>query len=149
MARDWHPEDHKSFKKRGGPWDRHCVQGSPGSFFHPQITALLEEMPSLKTVDIGSETTLEDYSAFDDPRLQQIAVDNDFRAIYVVGIALEYCVLSTYLSGLRYNTPVVALKPFIGVFGTDPIKIEKGWSTLAKAGVICADNYAPRQRKLA
>ncbi len=149
LARDWHPSNHKSYKEQGGPFESHCVQGESGAKFHPQIEDLLKEIPLLKIVDIGSKNTSEDYSAFDDPRLQQIAVDNDFRTIYVVGIALEYCVLSTCLSGLRYNTPVVALKPFIGVFGTDPITIEKGWSTLAKAGVICADNYAPRQRKLA
>ena len=31
FTRDWHPENHCSFRQRGGPWPVHCVAGSPGS----------------------------------------------------------------------------------------------------------------------
>ncbi|HIP89563.1 MAG TPA: isochorismatase family protein, partial [Thermococcus paralvinellae] len=27
-TRDWHPENHISFKEQGGPWPRHCVQNT-------------------------------------------------------------------------------------------------------------------------
>src|SRR6266540_1304268 len=30
-TRDWHPENHHSFEREGGPWPEHCVQGSPGA----------------------------------------------------------------------------------------------------------------------
>ena len=32
-TRDWHPEDHSSFKKNGGIWPVYCVQDSHGARF--------------------------------------------------------------------------------------------------------------------
>ena len=29
-TRDWHPENHCSFREQGGPWPPHCVAGSGG-----------------------------------------------------------------------------------------------------------------------
>ena len=40
-SRDWHPANHCSFKEQGGPWPPHCVAGSPGSDFAPDL-----ELPS-------------------------------------------------------------------------------------------------------
>lgn len=36
-TRDWHPADHCSFRRAGGPWPDHCVQGTPGAEFHPGL----------------------------------------------------------------------------------------------------------------
>src|SRR5215831_3157043 len=40
-SRDWHPPVTKHFKPYGGEWPPHCVQGSPGAEFHPDL-----ELPS-------------------------------------------------------------------------------------------------------
>ena len=36
-TRDWHPENHISFKEQGGVWPPHCVQGSKGAELHPAL----------------------------------------------------------------------------------------------------------------
>jgi nicotinamidase/pyrazinamidase len=36
-SRDWHPADHCSFREQGGPWPIHCVRGTPGAEFHPDL----------------------------------------------------------------------------------------------------------------
>ena len=30
-TRDWHPENHVSFREHGGIWPKHCVQNTPGA----------------------------------------------------------------------------------------------------------------------
>jgi nicotinamidase/pyrazinamidase len=36
-TKDWHPANHCSFKENGGTWPIHCVQGSRGAEFHPDL----------------------------------------------------------------------------------------------------------------
>src|SRR5688500_3005375 len=36
-TRDWHPERTSHFKRYGGVWPDHCVQGSPGAAFHANL----------------------------------------------------------------------------------------------------------------
>src|SRR6266498_5141738 len=47
-SRDWHPETTVHFKKWGGRWPVHCVQGSEGALFHqemrlPESTVILSK----------------------------------------------------------------------------------------------------------
>ena len=37
LSRDWHPENHCSFREQGGPWPTHCVAGTEGAEFHPGL----------------------------------------------------------------------------------------------------------------
>lgn len=60
MTRDWHPENHLSFKERGGPWPPHCVQGTEGAEFHPRLT-----LPKNVTIiSKGTDPDREAYSGF-------------------------------------------------------------------------------------
>ena len=34
FTRDWHPQDHISFKTNGGIWPEHCVQETYGAELH-------------------------------------------------------------------------------------------------------------------
>jgi len=36
-SRDWHPAETAHFVDGGGPWPPHCVQGTPGAAFHPDL----------------------------------------------------------------------------------------------------------------
>jgi len=42
-SKDYHPDGHCSFMERGGPFPPHCVQGSPGSQFFPEIAAAIKK----------------------------------------------------------------------------------------------------------
>ena len=50
-TRDYHPHDHASFMSQGGPFPPHCVQGSIGSRFMPQIAAALGQ--AIRTAEGG------------------------------------------------------------------------------------------------
>ncbi|MGH2487786.1 MAG: isochorismatase family protein, partial [Ktedonobacterales bacterium] len=37
VSRDWHPAVTTHFTAYGGTWPPHCVQGTPGAEFHPDL----------------------------------------------------------------------------------------------------------------
>src|SRR5262245_18094196 len=37
VTRDAHPPNHCSFREQGGIWPRHCVVGTPGAEFAPDL----------------------------------------------------------------------------------------------------------------
>ncbi len=61
-TRDWHPPDHHSFQEQGGPWPRHCVQGTEGAEIDPRI----DRTRITEVVDKGDRSGLEGYSAFEE-----------------------------------------------------------------------------------
>ncbi|MCX7094759.1 MAG: isochorismatase family protein [Methylobacter sp.] len=138
LTRDWHPENHRSFKGFGGIWPQHCVRGTHGAEFHSR----LDKTDDMEIVNIGIDNEAPDYSAFDDARMEKIIDSKDIRTIYVAGIALEYCVLATCLSALKYGKPIIALEPYIRSGSTDKGEIERYWEELTSRGVIRAKNIA-------
>src|SRR3954451_5406914 len=67
-TRDWHPPDHGSFDEQGGPWPRHCVQGTQGAELHPALDAAAVDV----VVDKGQDPATEGYSAFDGTTLADL-----------------------------------------------------------------------------
>lgn len=137
-TQDWHPADHISFAKNHGlpefssyqyvsPVDRHetqqatlwpvhCVQGTPGAELAP---ALSESLQSLEcdhhTVKKGYISDREYYSAFNDiwndhrTELDGLLRKHGVNDVFVVGLALDYCVKNTALSAaaLGYRTTIL------------------------------------------
>jgi nicotinamidase/pyrazinamidase len=58
-SQDWHPETTPHFAKDGGIWPVHCVAGTPGADFHPDLD-VIEDAIFIKT-GVGGE---DGYSAF-------------------------------------------------------------------------------------
>lgn len=87
-TRDWHPHNHSSFKVNGGPWPPHCVQGTPGAEFHSDLRV------AGTVFHKGMLVEQEEYSAlpsFESP-LASYLIGARPSAIYVCGIATDYCV---------------------------------------------------------
>src|SRR5437868_3700655 len=60
-SRDWHPENHISFKARGGPWPPHCIQNTPGAQFHPDL-----QLPrDIRIISKAETADVDAYSAFE------------------------------------------------------------------------------------
>ena len=55
-TRDWHPPTHCSFKPQGGIWPVHCVAGTPGADFHPDLADLLRKR-GIRRVFVGGLAT--------------------------------------------------------------------------------------------
>ena len=104
-SRDWHPPNHISFKVRGGPWPPHCVQGSAGADFHPEL-----RLPD-KAVIIskGTDPDAEAYSAFDRTELHYVLSKLGVRRVFVCGVATEYCVRATVKDALELGYEVILL----------------------------------------
>jgi nicotinamidase-related amidase len=104
-TRDWHPLNHVSFKERGGPWPPHCVQGSDGARFHPDLR-LPED---LTVISKATDPDRESYSGFDGTELDADLRKMGVRRVFVGGLATDYCVKNTVLDGLRLGLEVVLL----------------------------------------
>ena len=98
-TRDWHPPGHSSFQQEGGPWPEHCVQGSRGAAFHPDLALPARAEIVNKAVDADREA----YSGFDGTGLAARLRASNVRELWVGGLALEYCVRATILDALRFG----------------------------------------------
>jgi nicotinamidase/pyrazinamidase len=109
--RDWHPERTTHFVQFGGAWPPHCVQGTPGAEYHPDL-----RLPG-GTIHLtkGTGDNEDAYSVFQgrDPSGQTLAAvlhERGIRTLYVGGLATDYCVKATVLDGLKEGLAVVVLQ---------------------------------------
>jgi nicotinamidase/pyrazinamidase len=109
-SRDWHPENSTHFSAAGGVWPVHCVQGSSGARFHPELR--LDENTLI--VSKGMGPAADGYSSFaavDDfgTDLFTCLRERGIRQLYVGGLATEYCVKATVLDALQQGFTVFLL----------------------------------------
>ncbi len=104
-TRDWHPPNHCSFKAQGGPWPAHCVQGTSGAQFHPQLILPKDVVIISKATDPREDA----YSGFQGTDLVQRLKGQGIQKILVGGLATDYCVKSTILDGLKAGFTVYVL----------------------------------------
>lgn len=126
-TQDWHPEDHKSFavqhSKNPGElidlngiqqvlWPVHCVQGSAGAEFVDELKKEKIE----KVFQKGLDPEMDSYSGFFDNDHKSATGLGDYlkakgvAEVFVVGLALDYCVKFTALdaNSLGFKTTVIA-----------------------------------------
>ncbi|MEK6531128.1 MAG: nicotinamidase [Deltaproteobacteria bacterium] len=110
-SRDWHPPESSHFKGHGGSWPAHCVQGTTGAGFHPEL-----KLPrSAVIISKGIYVEEEGYSAFDGydadgRRLDEFFARFSVDAIYLAGLATDYCVKATALEALKRAYKVFLLE---------------------------------------
>ncbi len=105
FTRDWHPENHCSFKQEGGKWPVHCVAGSKGASF---AKGLLVPEGAIK-VSKATQPDEEAYSAFSQTPLLELLNSKGVKRLFVVGVATEFCVLETVLDAIRLGFEVVVI----------------------------------------
>lgn len=103
-SRDWHPSTTKHFAAYGGTWPVHCVQGTRGAEFHPELI----EDPRVRVVSKGTGDE-DSYSAFDGTTLADSLRAEGVGEVWVGGLATDYCVKNTVLDALRAGFKVRAL----------------------------------------
>ncbi|CAE7881752.1 pncA, partial [Symbiodinium sp. KB8] len=115
-TQDWHPPNHKSFASNNPGaelfsvvtlpivgeqvmWPDHCVQGSVGAEFHPDLTVADSDVVVRK----GTVPEIDSYSGFGDAlghthektELQAVLEGAGVTDVFVVGLAQEFCVAFT------------------------------------------------------
>lgn len=134
-SKDWHPSNHLSFAANhqerspfelidlnGTPqvlWPEHCVQGTTGAEFHPD----LETQKIDKVIYKGTNYLIDSYSAFfDNQKLKETelreyldkqcanrGISRSDLELYVCGLATDYCVKASAIdaASLGYKTHLI------------------------------------------
>ena len=110
FTRDWHPADHCSFSPNPEfidmSWPAHCVQGTLGAEFHPDL-----DMPAdAWIVSKAMKSEKEAYSDFEDTAFAEELRDRAVARLFVCGIATDYCVKATALDGIANDLQVVLIQ---------------------------------------
>lgn len=115
-TRDWHPADHASFRAQGGPWPPHCVAGTRGADYAPEL-----ELPA-GTVHIYKATTaaVDAYSGFQGTTLASDLRERGVARLFVGGLATDYCVLNTVGDAIEQGFQVVVLADAIRAVNVRP-----------------------------
>jgi nicotinamidase/pyrazinamidase len=152
LTQDWHPPGHVSFASShpgARPFDRialpsgeqilwpdHCVAGTVGADFYPGLA-----VPARATiVRKGVRREIDSYSAFFEndattPVGLSAVLDRlGERAIVLVGLATDFCVLHTALDGRRLGYDVSVVEA--GCRGIDSDgSLAAAWDQMERAGV--------------
>lgn len=97
LTRDWHPANHISFSNkpefRDLSWPPHCIKGTDGADFHPDLHVSLAQ----RIIHKGQNPNQEQYSGFQDTDLADWLQHRGIRRVFITGLATEYCVKNTAL----------------------------------------------------
>jgi len=152
LTQDWHPKGHGSFAAshpgarpfetidmpygQQTLWPDHCVQGTRGATFHPQLETTRAEMVIRK----GFRPEIDSYSAFyeNDRRtptgLAGYLRERGLRRIFLAGLATDYCVYYSAVDARRIGFDAVLIEAgcrAIDLSGS----LDAAWAGMAAAGV--------------
>ncbi|CAL9728883.1 nicotinamidase [Monosporozyma unispora] len=166
LTRDWHTPNHTSFAKSHGLpdfspfvydspipgddskqdatlWPVHCVQNTKGSQL---VDDLIKEVNKhhYTVVNKGYLTDREYYSAFNDiwnyhkTELNELLQEKGIDEVYVVGLALDFCVKNTAISAAKLGYKTTILKGYTRAINTDAESMQKLNDELAANKVTLA-----------
>lgn len=150
-TQDWHPAGHHSFAsshKEKKPfdvimayygeqvlWPDHCVQGSRGAAFHPE----LETDSSQLILRKGFRKKIDSYSAFyENDQLTETGLggylrERNIRTVYVTGLAADFCVKWTVLDSIKKGFETFVVKDAVRGINLDG-SLELAWREMQNAG---------------
>lgn len=128
QTQDWHPSDHSSFAsnhKNKEPystieldygtqvlWPDHCVQGSRGAEFHPELNTKKTQVFIRK----GFRKNIDSYSTFFEndqttvTGLTGYLKERQVKEIYTTGLATDFCVKWSVLDGINEGFKMYLVK---------------------------------------
>jgi nicotinamidase/pyrazinamidase len=143
-TQDWHPESTPHFEKDGGIWPVHCVQGTWGAEFHPELQVEGEVVRKGSGGEDGySGFAVRDPSSGEEEptRLEQLLRDQGVRRVVIVGLATDYCVKETAIDAAAKDFETVLLLEAVRAVDLEPgdgqralEDVQRSGATLASAG---------------
>jgi nicotinamidase/pyrazinamidase len=152
VTQDWHPSGHSSFASshptsapfetiampygRQTLWPDHCVQGTAGAAFHPELSTGRAELVLRK----GFRPEIDSYSAFteNDRRtptgLAGYLRERGLKRVFLVGLATDYCVCYSAVDACRLGFEAVVIESgcrAIDLAGS----LALAWTGMQEAGV--------------
>lgn len=151
QTQDWHPAGHSSFAsshKGKEPfettempygtqvlWPDHCVQGTEGAAFHPDLKTNRSQLVIRK----GFRKQIDSYSAFfenDDETttgLTGYLRDRGVDSLYVVGLAADFCVKWSVLDGIKEGFDLFVVEDAVKGIDLDG-SVDQAWEEMMEAG---------------
>lgn len=134
-SRDWHPAKTTHFQTEGGLWPPHCIAGSRGAEFHPDLRL----PPSAAIVTKGDRPGDDGYSAFDGHVESGRRLADDLRArgvtkLVVGGLATDYCVRASVLDACRAGLEVTVVDDGIAAVARRPDDAARAIADMKAAG---------------
>ena len=135
VSRDWHPATTTHFKEYGGIWPPHCVMGTQGAEFHPDL-----HMPTdITIVSKGMGEAEDAYSAFQardegGTLLAQLLGQLGIKQLYIGGLATDYCVKSSTLDALSAGFRVTLIADAIRAVNLHPTDGDQALAEMRAAG---------------
>ncbi|MGR3485470.1 MAG: bifunctional nicotinamidase/pyrazinamidase [Paracoccaceae bacterium] len=155
LTQDWHPASHASFASRHpdrtpmevvefpyGPqvlWPDHCVQGTDGARFHPDLDADRADLILRK----GYRAEIDSYSAFfENDQTTTTGLDGYLRArgidaLTLVGLATDFCVAWSAQDAARLGYAVTVREDLCRAIDADG-SLASARDGMTAAGVILA-----------
>ena len=137
-TQDWHPEHTPHFQQDGGIWPVHCVAGTHGAEFHPDLLVADHEV-----VRKGHDGR-DGYSGFSvrdplsgergDTVLHEMLTANGIERLAICGLATDYCVVETVLDARMLGYPVEVLTEAIRAVELQPGDGEAAVTRMRDAG---------------
>lgn len=157
QGQDWHPAGHISFASSHpgskpfdvielpyGPqvlWPDHCIQGSHGAAFHPQLNIPHTQLIVRK----GGNPQVDSYSAFTEADQQTTTGlagylrEKGIDTVYVVGLALDFCVAWTALHARREGFTTYVVLDACRAIDSDG-SLDRAMAEMEDAGVIFVES---------
>ena len=152
LTQDWHPPGHRSFASSHpgrAPfetaelaygeqvlWPDHCVQGTTGAAFHPDLATDGADLVLRK----GFRPGIDSYSAFyENDRRTPTGLAGYLRGrgvsrLFFVGLATDFCVAWSAIDGAREGFEVAVVEDACRAIDLDG-SLAAAWEEMAAAGV--------------
>ena len=129
-SQDWHPADSVHFEK----WPVHCVAGTHGADFHPE---LLRDKIDLK-LRKGTDNRDDGYSAFEatNVTLANYLHDQKVTTLYVCGLTTDYCVKQTALDAVKQGFHTYVITDAIAAVNAQPGDDRRALNEMYAAGCV-------------
>tara|TARA_Y100001935_G_C17311810_1_gene517329 strand:+ start:31064 stop:31696 length:633 start_codon:yes stop_codon:yes gene_type:complete len=128
QTQDWHPADHSSFASQHNArseyetielnygtqvlWPDHCIQGTTGAEFHPELNTVR----STAVIRKGFRAGIDSYSAFLEndkttkTGLSGLLESIGIERVYLCGLATDFCVKWSALDATDFGFETILIK---------------------------------------
>ncbi len=133
-SKDMHPENTVHFNK----WPVHCVRGTSGSEFHPDLKS--EKIDFVFKKGTGNKD--DGYSAFEATNrdLEIFLKENKIDELYICGLATDYCVKATVLDALNKGFKTFVLTDCIKAVDINPGDGDKALEEMKRKGAFLVES---------
>ena len=158
-TQDWHPADHLSFAGNHGRnpgevvrlgkcdqvlWPDHCVQGTGGAAFLPG----LRQEGIDRVFRKGEDRRVDSYSGFyDNDGVRQTGLsaylkERGVTAVYIAGLATDYCVKFTALDACRLGFDTYVIVDASRGVNLNPGDVDRALEEMASRGIRLIESDA-------